>query len=118
MLYMTDTIPFWLENISQISQPLIVAALITLGVYWRKAGQVGKEALAKGEDLGKTLKALSDTVEDLNKTLSEIHDKLIHTDHRLHDLEEEMARQRRRSHDHANHLQTNEIRISVLEAKD
>ena len=118
MIWMTDNVSFILENISMISQPLIVAGILALAVYWRKAGQVGKEALARADKLGESLAGLNDTVDLLNRTLSEIHDQMIHTDHRLSDLENEMARQRRRSHDHANSLQANEIRISLLEAKD
>lgn len=117
MIWMSDNVSWMLENISMISQPLIVAGIMALAVYWRKAGRVGKDALARVEHLGESLSGLNETVDLLNKTLSEIHDKMIHTDHRLTDLETEMARQRRRSHDHANHLQTNEVRISVLEAR-
>ncbi len=117
MMYMTTEYGWVLENISQLSQPLIVAALLALAVYWRKAGQVGKEALDRATSLGQTLEGLNHTVEQLNTTLSEIHEKLIHTDHRLQDLEDEMERQRRRSHDHANHLQVHEVQISVLKTK-
>ena len=112
---LTD-ISVYFEFVIRMSQPIIALCLIGLVTGWWRAGTKAQKALDQVQDLSGDLRELKSSIDDLVKTMTRISESTVRQEEQISDLQSEMLRNRKVGHDHANHIQSLEVRVSIIES--